>query len=101
MRRHGMYESKFHVFLVFLKPVALADSHNSRVLNVSHFFVVFEHPVDRSSGSWLCVSQTKIGGAGNGGKISTGITIPGTDKLQDYVDAVQKLPDADHVRKFK
>ncbi|CAN0042899.1 unnamed protein product [Ascophyllum nodosum] len=41
-----------------------------------------------------------IGGAGNGGKISTGITIPGTDKLQDYVDAVQKLPDADHPSVF-
>lgn len=40
----------------------------------------------------------KVGGADNGGQLARGLDVPGTDKLADYVHAVQKLPDNDHVR---
>lgn len=41
----------------------------------------------------------QVGGADNGGQLARGLDVPGTDKLPDYVHAVQKLPDTDHVRR--
>lgn len=41
--------------------------------------------------------RTKVGGADNGGQLARGLDVPGTDKYSDYVNAVQKLPDIDHV----
>lgn len=40
----------------------------------------------------------QVGGVDNGGQLARGLDVPGTDKLPDYVHAVQKLPDTDHVR---
>lgn len=43
------------------------------------------------------VSFPQVGGADNGGQLARGLDVPGTDKLSDYVHAVHKLPDNDHV----
>ncbi|CAM9131219.1 unnamed protein product, partial [Ectocarpus sp. 4 AP-2014] len=41
-----------------------------------------------------------VGGADNGGQLARGLDVPGTDRLPDYVHAVQKLPDTDHPSGF-
>lgn len=42
--------------------------------------------------------KRQVGGDDNGGELSRGLDVPGTDKHPDYLHAVQKLPDTDHVR---
>ena len=39
----------------------------------------------------------QVGGVDNGGRLAGVLTVPGTDRHADYVHAVQKLPDTDHV----
>ncbi|CAN0404947.1 unnamed protein product, partial [Ectocarpus sp. 12 AP-2014] len=41
-----------------------------------------------------------VGGADNGGQLARSLQVPGTDRLPDYVHAVQKLPDTDHPSGF-
>lgn len=53
-----------------------------------------QQSLKRTHASALC----QVGGADNGGQLARGLDVPGTDKLPDYVHAVQKLPDIDHVR---
>lgn len=51
-----------------------------------------------SSGRGRRVRTCQVGGSGNGGPLSRGLDVPGTDKHSDYLHAIHKLPDTDHVR---
>lgn len=51
---------------------------------------------------WICGGRSEnnpdqVGGVDNGGRLAGVLTVPGTDRHEDYVHAVQKLPDTDHV----